>query len=167
MPCNQLAVATGRLATDVAQAVTGSAEVIEAVRRLMASTLGVETEAVTVYNEIHGWGLGWNQYRNHQPVTQPVPLARLMGSRELVWVANRLAVQLDSRGELTFRDGWNLGNPLQGEALAAFQVQFEALIGQLVQALAQEQMVAAIQQVATITSDQWQPSGARVLKVQV
>jgi len=163
MPCNAIATQTARVNLNPALILDNPAA-ITAVQQMLARLLGIQPQAVTMYNDTHTWGAGWSQWSRNRTVQQPTPVDQLAGGQYIDWVCDKCGIRLTNNGEISLRDGWDLSrkhvtNPDQ------FLTQVGAVLNQVTGILFQNQVRATIAARYGIAEEQRAPNGALVLTV--
>jgi hypothetical protein len=146
MPCNALAVQKGLIQVEYAKAILqnrNNQPVTNAVKQLMAETLGVKPETITYYPN------GWLS----------------SGRGNLEWVAERICLRITPEGVVEYRDGKTISNKLGAAQGKAFKETMEPLLQQLGLIMVAETMKATIKDVTDgVTRDYTMTNGTRVIE---
>jgi len=163
MPCNAIATQTAHVNLNPAL-ILDNPQALTATQHLLAKLLGVQPQAITMYNDTHTWEAGWRQWSRNRAVQQPIPVDQLAGGQYIDWACDKCAVRLHKNGQVELRDGWDLSrkhitDPNQ------FLTQVGAVLNQVTGLLFQQQVRRAIAARYGIAEEQRAPNGALVLTV--
>ncbi len=165
MPCNAIATQTAQINLNPGL-ILDNPQAIIAVQQLLAKLLDIQPQSITVYNDQHSWGAGWEQWSRSRSVQQTVPVEQLTEGRYIDWVCHKGAVRLHRNGQVELRDGWDLSrrhiaNPDQ------FLAQVGAVLNQVTGLLFQQRARNLIAARYAVLEEQRVPNGALVLTVEL